>query len=81
MTRPVDWQIDFNDSPSVNKWRGLIKEGTYLGTRNEYIVAVEDVLIRVWHRGEFLPEGSQVWISIPPAEIHMLGSSDEQAKQ
>jgi iron(III) transport system ATP-binding protein len=79
VTRPVDWQIDFNDSPSVNHWRGLIKEGTYLGTRNEYIVAVEDVFIRVWHRGEFLPQGSQVWISIPPAAIHMLDSSDERA--
>lgn len=80
VTRPVDWQIDFNDSPSVNQWRAFIKEGTYLGTRNEYIVAVEDVLIRVWHHGEFLPQGSQVWISIPPAAIHMLDNLDEQAK-
>ena len=80
VTRPVDWQIDFNDSPSVNQWRAFIKEGTYLGTRNEYIVAVEDVLIHVWHRGEILPQGSQVWISIPPAAVHILCNSDEKAK-
>jgi iron(III) transport system ATP-binding protein len=78
VTRPVDWQIGFNDSPSINRWRASIKDGTYLGTRNEYAVAVENVLIRVWHRGELLSQESEVWISIPPGAIHVLDSADEQ---
>ncbi len=78
VTRPVDWQIGCDASGALNQWRACVKQGTYLGTRNEYIVAVGDALIRVWHHGEF-PPGAQVWVSIPPGAIHMLDSGKERA--
>jgi iron(III) transport system ATP-binding protein len=80
VTRPVDWQISSGDGASSNCWGARIEEGTYLGIRNEYVMAVENLRVRVWHCGELLPQGTQVVISIPSHAIHMLDRAPEQAR-
>lgn len=72
--RPEHCVASREEPNTANRWHGIVRAPLFVGSHTEYLVELDDgTHLRLWSpRGDLIAEGSPVWVSVDPADVHVL---------
>jgi iron(III) transport system ATP-binding protein len=80
VSRPERWQISTTEPSTPNRWKGMVDDVHFVGSRVEYRVEVLGHRLRAWTFSPAVVDlGAHVWVSAGPEGLTLLTPPDPTA--
>lgn len=80
VSRPERWQISATEPSTPNRWKGMVDDVHFVGSRVEYRVEVLGHQLRAWTFSPAVVDvGAHVWVSAAPEGLTLLAPPEPSA--